>query len=66
MSCKDHSGYEARIKIVEDSTIEIKKEIKQINAKLNKYLGYFIGIASIPVLMKIIQIFTPIARAMVE
>lgn len=64
--CQFHSGVEAKIEIFERSIPDLQKDIKDINAKLNRYGGALIALASIPTIIKILEWLTPLARAAVE
>ena len=63
MTCQKHSGFEARIDILEKNLEEMRKDIKEMSAKLNKYGGGIAILAAIPIIIKLVEIFTPVAKA---
>jgi hypothetical protein len=62
--CEQHGRHEAKIETLEKSIDEFRKDIKELSAKMNKFTGAVIVLAAIPVIIKVLEFFTPIARAM--
>ena len=61
--CNEHSGVEARTCSLEKAVAEVKADIKAMSARLNRWGGVISGLVAIPLILKIIEILTPVARA---
>jgi hypothetical protein len=63
--CSSHSGIEVKIDVFEKTLPSIQQDLKHINAKLNRYGGALMALASIPLIIKLIEILTPVAHAII-
>ena len=61
--CADHSGHCARLDALEENSKDTQKSLDELKKTMNRWGGMFLGVAAVPLIIKIFEILTPAAHA---